>query len=820
MDVSFLGLCRGNGKILIKAQIEKASPNNTLQVMSQSKDGGELPCRLNSLKDINDSDVSYLISLPILDISQTLIIKEIDAQENTAACFKRRISPFLAKLESGFNYRLRQELAREINVCENYFFHYQISMCFQTCIPDENDTVLRAIIVTPATINIENLAISCIDSQGAGVSVNPVFLSIERYRLPEEKQILSEGSSQEIYQALVSIRIPKELQHYCFIITDSGTPKNKGFGVLDKSLYAELLEKRATTMSNAQDDPEYDDWFSEHRIKQASLDIQRNTLLPKQPLFSLIVPLYKTPFDVFCEMVDSVKDQSYQNWELILVQASPENSKVQDRAQIYVSADKRIKLIDLSENKGISGNTNVGIEAASGDFICFFDHDDLIEPDLLFEYAAAINEKSDIDLLYCDEDKINDRGYHFDPYFKSDFNLDLLRNNNYICHLLCIRKSLIMEIGLLDSKFDGAQDHDLTLRAIEKARAVHHVSKILYHWRASENSTAGNVASKAYATIAGIKAVQSHLDRLGLDAKVEQSRGPFQYKVTYSIPQEQPFVSIIIPNKDSKEMLKTCIDSIVAKSTYTNYEIVIVENNSTSKDVFKYYQGIEGFPNIRVITYEGEFNFSKIINFGVKNSNAEYLLLLNNDTEVITPRWIERMLGICARDDVGAVGVKLYYPDDTIQHAGLVVVPPVVLRPHHHLPKTDPGYFSLNDAEQDMSAVTAACVMTKKSAFEQVNGFAEELAIAFNDIDYCLKLQELGLLVVYTPEVELYHYESISRGGEASKEKKLRFGNEIVYMRKAWAKYYLEGDPYYNRNLSRENVEGKSFCLNWKKAQS
>lgn len=381
--------------------------------------------------------------------------------------------------------------------------------------------------------------------------------------------------------------------------------------------------------------------------------------------------------------------------------------------------------------------------------------------------------------------------------------------------MLTIRKSLLETLTPSTSEYDGAQDHNTTLQAVEKARKVWHVPHILYHWRISETSTAADANSKPYATTAGIKAVQSHLDRLGIRAEVSQSRRPFTYKINYLIPESRPLVSIIIPNKDHSDVLRTCIDSIIEKSTYDNYEIIIVENNSVEKETFEYYSHIERVHSkvIRVERWPAEFNFSKLMNFGASKASGDYLLLLNNDTEVLSPNWIETMLGICAREDVGIVGVKLLYKDDTIQHAGLCVTGGVAGHLHCNLPKDNWGYFAFADAEQDLSAVTAACMMTKRSVFDEIGGWTEDLAVAFNDVDFCLNAREKDYLVVYTPEVELYHYESLSRGLENNIEKKIRFHKEIAYMNYRWAKYYVAGDPYINRNFTSDEPFNRYYHL-------
>ena len=433
---------------------------------------------------------------------------------------------------------------------------------------------------------------------------------------------------------------------------------------------------------------------------------------------------------------------------------------------------------------------------------------DILEPDALFHYVAALNKAAEGErpqVLFCDEDMFQKTGEWGQPVFKTKLNVDLLYSHNCVTHFLMVGKALIDHIGMSPEDVAGAQDYDLTLRCLAAGARFEHVAHVLYHWRVHPGSTAdGSADSKPYATIAGIKAVQSHLDRLGLNAKVEQARRPFTYKVTYAVPDSHPLVSIIIPTKDHANILDNCIKSIVEKSTYDNFELVIIENNSTEKETFDYYDKLQAkYPDIvRLVTWKHEFNFSKLMNFGVAHAKGDYLLLLNNDTEVITPNWIETMLGICAREDVGAVGAKLYYPDNTIQHAGLCVTGGVAGHLCQSMPRDNWGYFALNDAQQDFSAVTAACIMTKRDEYEKVGGFTEELQVAFNDVDFCLKLREINDLIVYTPEVELYHYESISRGVENNTEKQIRFHKEVAYMNYRWAKYYVKGDPYMNPNFT------------------
>lgn len=808
MRVEKTGVCRGNWKIYQRLQMEDVKDGARIKVHASVNNSRKMPCSLLNVKHNGDKTNSYVLVCPDPNIREASFqFEEIDSNgallSNNALCLNFKN----VKWESRLNYKTKPELCSKLRNYDDVSEFDMATIEFWQCIEDANEYVLRFTVRTPYRAD-SNIQLSCLDSnlREIPLQIIPFGTNVSSVDFSEEKKQL---------ETQLSIRMPKQFGRYYFAIEDENHPAFNNFDCLTPEKLSYLLEETNFLFTHAQFDPEYPDWFKEHKATPGALEKQSKIVFPHAPLFSVIVPLYNTPLTFFGDMVESVKSQSYANWELILVNASPNNRELRNRVAQVTNADGRIKAIDLSENKGISENTNAGIEIASGDFISFFDHDDVLEPDLLFSYAEAIENNKDVDLLYCDEDKLMPDGKLAQPFFKPDFNIDLLRNNNYICHMLTIRKSLLDQIEPNTKEFDGAQDHNLTLRAVEKARSIYHVPKVLYHWRLSETSTAANADSKPYATIAGIKAVQSHLDRLGLKATVEQSRRPFTYKVTYDVPDPHPLVSIIIPTKDNVKILDTCIQSIVNKTTYDNYEIVLIENNSTEKETFKYYSKIQDrYPDVlRVITWEQEFNFSKLMNFGVKHAKGDYLLLLNNDTEVITPNWIETMLGICAREDVGAVGVKLYYPDNTIQHAGLCVTGGVAGHLCQNMPKNNWGYFALNDAQQDFSAVTAACMMTKREEYKKVAGFTEELQVAFNDVDFCLKLREINKLVVYTPEVELYHYESISRGAENNTKRKIRFHKEVAYMNYRWAGYYVKGDPYMNPNFTIGEPGNRYYLL-------
>lgn len=549
----------------------------------------------------------------------------------------------------------------------------------------------------------------------------------------------------------------------------------------------------------------YQDWIKHNEPTKKELEVQRNTKFKINPKISILVPMYNTPYKFFKELVECLINQTYTNWELCLADGSPEQDKSLEK--IY-KQDERIKYKVIGENKGIAGNTNECIKMATGDFIALFDHDDLLPVFSLYEIVKCINENPDVEFIYTDEDKITtlDRP-RFNPHFKPDFSLDFLRANNYICHFSVFKKELMDKLGGERSKYDGAQDFDIILRVAENVKDyknIIHIPKVLYHWRVHPNSTAqAEVQSKPYAFEAGIPAIQDHLERMGLKGTVEHGASLGTYRIKYEFEGE-PKVSIIIPNKDGKEILKTCVDSILEKTTYKNYEIVIVENNSETEEIFEYYKELEKNEKIKVVKYEEKgFNYSKIINFGVKNSDGEFIVQLNNDTEVQTEDWLEDMLGFASREDVGAVGCKLFYSDNTIQHAGIVFgVDRVATHLFRGLPKHLHGYFARESTIQDFSAVTAACMMAKRKTYEEVGYMNEDMPVAFNDLDFCLKIRQTGKLIVYDPFVELTHYESKTRGYEDTPEKVARFEKEIEKFQNKWKEIYENGDPYYNRNFS------------------
>lgn len=547
----------------------------------------------------------------------------------------------------------------------------------------------------------------------------------------------------------------------------------------------------------------YGPWYEAYVPDESELEKQRKHRFTYEPLISVAVPAFRTPETFLIQMMKSLLAQTYSNWELCIANGSPEDTVMKGILEEYMKKDSRIRVSELTENKGIAGNTNAALEMAEGEFVGLLDHDDLLAPNALYEVVKALEADRELDAVYTDEDKVTtELDEHFQPHLKPDFNLDLLRSNNYICHFFVVRRSVVKKAGGFRQEFDGAQDHDFIFRCVETARRVGHIPEILYHWRTHKASTADNPASKMYAFDAGKRAIEAHLQRTDTEGMVTHTPDLGFFRVKYPV-QGNPLVSIIIPNKDEKETLKDCIESIRKKTEYENYEIIIVENNSTTEEIFQYYKELSQDPRIRLLRWKKEFNYSAINNYGVSHARGEYLLFLNNDVKIITPGWIKEMLGVCQRPEVGAVGVKLIYPDNTIQHAGCVIgIGGIAGHMFVDMPANRTGYLHKASILQDMSAVTAACMMMRRTAFEEAGGFTEKLAVAFNDVDLCLKVRKNEKLIVYDPYVQLYHMESKTRGAEDSTEKVRRFQEEIEYMRCQWIDILKKGDPYYNKNLS------------------
>ena len=550
------------------------------------------------------------------------------------------------------------------------------------------------------------------------------------------------------------------------------------------------------------------DRFTMDRPTAIELEKQRRTKFAHAPLISLIVPVYNPRPEFLADMIESVLSQTYANWELILADGSTETEPWQV-IESYAAKDKRLKAKRLEKNMGISGNTNVALDMAEGEYMTLLDHDDLLVEESLYEIVRAINQQtgtdSKVDFIYTDEDKVDENGTNFfDPYFKPDFSPELLETRNYICHLTTFSADLLKDAGGgFRSEYDGAQDFDLILRTTEKAGHIVHIPKILYHWRVHAMSTAGSPESKSYTHEAGRRALEAHLKRTGRKGIVKdgaQGKTPNGYKVDFDI-EEKSLVSIIIPNYNHKADLSKCLESIWAKTTYPAYEIIIVENNSTEDEIFAYYDELEEKGLARVLRWPGIFNYAAINNWAAKEARGKYLLFLNNDIEIITPEWIEGLVMYAQFKEIGAVGAKLYYEDGTIQHGGVTVgIRSIAGHCHRGSLHDSVGYFDRLLLVQNVSAVTAALLLIRKEVFDEVGGFAEKYVVAFNDVDFCLRVHTAGYRNIFTPEVEAWHYESKSRGrDDATSATVARFESECKLFHEDWGDFV---DPYYNKNLT------------------
>ena len=593
----------------------------------------------------------------------------------------------------------------------------------------------------------------------------------------------------------------RRCMHFCIRQVDRVKNCGSLSGVIDKMKY-KANERKAMCHYGTESFPD-----------DAERERQKNTVFDRMVKVSVLTPLWNTPENFLREMIESVQAQTYQNWELCLADGSDDaHAYVGEICREYAAKDSRIVYKKLEKNGGIAENTNRCLEMATGEFVAPFDHDDLLHPCVLYEYVKVINEK-DADYIYCDEAtfKNGDVNQMITMHFKPDYAIDNLRANNYICHFSMFDKKLLEGTELYRTKFDGSQDHDMILRLTDKARNVVHVPKLLYYWRQHAGSVSSGVEAKPYVVESARGAVADHLRRHGFaNFKITSTRA-FEtiFKITYEIIGE-PKISIIIPNKDHVEDLRRCISSIMEKSTYDNYEIIVVENNSETREIFAYYEELANNPAVKIITYKGDFNYSAINNLGVSEASGEYVLLLNNDIQIITVNWMEELLMYAQRPDVGAVGAKLYYPDKTIQHAGVVIglgAHRTAGHVHYRQKRENLGYMGRLCYAQNMSAVTGACLLVKKALYEEAGGLDESFAVSLNDVDFCLKLRRLGYLNVFTPFAEAYHYESASRGSDMTGEAAARYNAESARFREKWKAELEAGDPYYNPNFSLDKSD-------------
>lgn len=574
-----------------------------------------------------------------------------------------------------------------------------------------------------------------------------------------------------------------------------------------------LLRKCMNKAEQFQNRPmDYGGWLSKHLPSDGELAKQRKTEFARNPLISVLVRLEKPNQRKLEILLRAMQAQTYRNWELCIARNGNLPDTLINMLKAQEESDERIRVFCPEHYENPAVCCNELLEKCRGDYMIFVGQNDQLAAHALFCCVEEINKNPDTDVIYSDEDRITVTGSRFqNPIFKPDFNADLLYTTNYISHLFMVKKELLEKTGAFREEFKEAMEYDWILRCVEQAARICHIPKILYHWSLREESGEEHLQEEQEANLCGMKAVQAHFDRMGIPATVYEGEYPGLYRTRYQW-EEKPLVSILIPTKDHIEDLERCISSIEEKSTYRNFEYILIENNSTDERTFAYYKELEAKnPKVHVVYWEGPFNYSAINNFGASFANGDYYLLLNNDTEVISPDWIEEMLGYCMRPDVGIVGARLYYDDDTVQHAGVILgFGSIAGHCFIQQPRGNSGYQHRIISAQDYSAVTAACMMVDKKVFEEVGGLSTELAVAFNDVDFCLKVGAAGYRVVYNPYVELYHYESKSRGLEDTPEKKARFNKEIETLQSRWPDAFSKTDPYYNPNLT---LKSQDFSL-------
>lgn len=823
-------LCRGDGKLYMKVKTKLALTFDDTTA-SITFDNKTIPVGCYPFCAVGmEATDCWVLEIPIMDISRvTVQLNGTVSASNAAYMDAVTVNYEAAKWESRLNYRLRRKECFEIRDYESNYLYNQYQPRILQYLEGENTTIWRieirwfgAVDTTPQinvldgkgeTLDATIYPFEVYTAQPGSENPNSYTFSLETQ--PECKYFVLQTSDPRAASNLHDEQTTAT-KHGSEAEDDVKTKKpsvsnrliKSGFCSINPGAFEAFKYESWKYMKDARaDDAAYQAWLSKHQVTIDEWRRQKADHFENEPLISIVVPCYNSNEIYLKEMVDSVLAQSYPKWELLLMDASNEMDTVKKTTDQV--ADSRVKYYELSENKGIVGNTNAGIRQAKGDFIAFLDHDDLLEPDTLYCYVKQINIDPATKLLYCDEDLFSEKGTYTQPVFKTELNVDLLYSHNCITHFLMIKAAYLQQIGLSKEEVSGAQDYDLVLRALEEGGTIAHVPRVLYHWREHEGSTSGdNTESKPYAEEAGRIALQNHFDRQGIKGTVEVTEHPYVYRMRYELPNPLPLISIVIPNKDHIEVLDECVRSLLEIATYSNIEILLVENNSMQRKTFEYYHAMqEHSEKVRVINWEGNFNYSRIINFGVTHAKGDYILLLNNDTKVITPHFIEEMLGYAMRPDVGVVGAKLYYRDGLIQHAGMIVGPyGAVSHVHQNYSSTYEGYLSRAVRPGNYSAVTGACQLVKKKAFDEVGGYEESLAVGFNDVDFCLKIWRAGYRVVFTPYAELYHYEFTSRGRETfDKAKEYRWKKEQAEFTQRWPEYFIDGDPFVNSCLDRNN---------------
>lgn len=805
MRITKKTICVAKGKVYCEIALHDM-PSSSVSLFARGCKGDvAYPAELYSVDGSDTLAGIYVVTVPNLGVGSIDICIECrDGEGHFLDERKFGINFKVVRAQSIFAFRLKAEHAAKIIAVDEAPQHDSYQMRVLRFLEGESGKAIWRIDATWRGDVAEQPRIEVFDRYGSNIDTKLYFF--------EGQELAIDGM--DVRRNIYSLEVPYDLTNFYAVASSDSGLVDDGFCAVDGRFSHNKRVQTAEFMQDACFSEEaYRTWLKAHRATNETLVSQRESaaaILKRgdAPLFSIVVPCFESKYEFLSEMVASVESQSYSNWELILIDVSSETGVVM--RCIEELADKRIKYHVLDENRGIVGNTNYGIEQAQGDWIAFLDHDDLLEPDALYCYVQTCMDDPKIDALFCDEDTFEVAGEFRYPVFKSELNQDLLYSYNCVTHFLAVKREALDEIGLSLDDVSGAQDYDLTLRLVGAGKKIGHVPRMLYHWRQHADSTAGdNVESKPYAQTAGRIALQRHFDHRGIAGRVEDTKHPFVYRMRYATPISHPLVSVVIPNKDHIEELDACIRSILTRSTYREFEIVVVENNSEDARTFEYYERIQGeFSQVRVCVWEGVFNYSAIINFGVEQAEGSRLLLLNNDTEVISEDFIPEMLGYVERPEVGVVGAKLYFRDGLVQHAGIEVGPfDVIVHVNQDFTCEREGYRGRATRPGNFSAVTGACQMVRRDVFEEIGGYDEAFAVGFNDADFCMRAYQAGYLTVFTPYAELYHYEFTSRGRETADSAKLeRWERERDLFQTRWSDYFTEGDPFSNPNLSLKSA--------------
>lgn len=799
-------MARSDGRLYCHIEIEDAPvlEHGAWPEVAASRGGMAIPVEVYPAEHVRDLR-AWVLVLPYFEKASFRVCVTVGERSS-----ELRISCARARLESPVRHLVQRarHKGRDLGIerIQASWAKGRLRPSLDRLMVGERGDVWRVCVVWDGSEGVRP-RLSIVDAEGSPIA-------FEQYEFERQSGVESTCGGR-LNRYFYSLRLPSACREFALSVVDEAGIASPGFCSCDESFWHFREHECWEHMRDARaDDRRYASWFEEHRAHRGDLEVQRAHRFDREPLFSIVVPCFQSDEQFLSELIDSVVSQSYRAWELVLVDSSPRDGVVETCAM--AAGDERIRVVQIVENAGIVGNTNAGIDAARGDYIAFLDHDDLLEPDALFWYACEVvqNPASPPEVLYCDEDLFEVAGAWRQPIFKTRLNVDLLYSHNCVTHFLCMSRGLIERIGVSPEDVTGAQDYDLALRALAAGARFAHVSRVLYHWREHPGSTSGdNAGSKPYAIEAGRLALERHMASRGIPAHVEDAAQPFVYRVRYELPVPAPLVSVIIPSRDHADVLRACVDSLFERSSYRTFEVIVVENHSVESETCELYDELAATYGsvFRVLdasdSVEG-FNYSRLINLGAAAATGEYLLLLNNDTEVRSPDFMEEMLGYLQRPEVGVVGAKLYFRDGLTQHAGMLVGPHgTVCHPNQDFEPAREGYLSRAVRPGNFSAVTGACQMVRKGVFDEVGGYDESFAVGFNDVDFCFRVRETGRLVTFTPYAELFHYEFVSRGREVADTAKLeRWKREQALFTARWPEPFLEGDPYSNPNLNPDSV--------------